>query len=235
MKVRRTDGLVGNGLVLTAALLYLCEFVGIIGSNLHTMPGVPGDHSSLRAMYAGQTSATGFVVGWAGLVLPGRVLLVLGMRQALIASDSTGRLSAGWRTLLSWAVVLMGLGVAAELVESCVNAGTAAAAASDSSDVVFALDRVAHYLLASVYGPSGTATAIVGVAMWRSGVFPRVLAALMAGLGAIGALNGALLSGPATAPLQDGLTVINLLAFVVLLWLGILVFRHRPTGTSATS
>jgi hypothetical protein len=225
-KPRRTDGLVGNGLVLVAVVLYLCEFVGIIASHVHPMPTVPGAGTSLRTTYAGQAGATGFLVGWYALVLPGRVLIVLAMRQALLASAAE-RLTGAWRSALDWTVPLMGIGVVAELVHACVNAGTAAAVGHDTS-TAFALDRVAHYLLVTVYGPSGLALTIIGVSAWRSGVFPRILAGVLTALGVVQTLNGALLSAPSTASLQDGLTVLNLLLFVVLIWLGVLVFRHRP-------
>jgi hypothetical protein len=226
-KPRRTHGLVGNSLVLVGVLLYLCEFVGIIASHVHTMPTVPGAGTSLRTTYAGQAGATGFMVGWYALVLPGRVLLALALRQALLAS-AADRLAGAWRTALDWTVTMMAIGVVAELVSGCVEAGTSAAAQHGDAASVFALDRVAHYLLVTVYGPSGVALTIVGLAMWRTGVFPRVLAGVLTVLGVVQAVNGTLLSSPSTASLQDGLTVLNLLSFVVLIWLGVLVFRHRP-------
>jgi chromate transport protein ChrA len=228
IRTRRTDGLVGNGLLLSAVVLYLCEFVGIIASHVHTMPTLPGSSAhDIATTYRGQAGATGFLVGWFALVLPGRVLIVVAMRQALLAS-AADRLADAWRSALDWSVALISLGVVAELAQACVNAGTAAAAGRGDMTTAFALDRVAHYLLVTVYGPSGLALAIVGSAAWRSGVFPRVLAGLLTILGVVQAVNGALLSAPSTASLQDGLTVLNLLGFVVLLWLGVLVFRHRP-------
>jgi hypothetical protein len=232
-KTRRSDGLVGNALVLAAVVGFLCEFVGIIASGVHTMPTLPGSSThELVTAYRHQTGPTGFVVGWYSLVLPFRVLIVLGLRQALLASTPE-RFGSTWRTLLSWAVGLMALGVAAELASVCVDAATAAAFAHGSSDVVFALDHLAHYLQVALYCPSGMATALVGAAMWRSGVFPRALAGLVTGLSAVQLVSGALLSGPSTAALQDGLTVLNLLSFVVLLWGGVLVFRHRSRAERA--
>jgi hypothetical protein len=225
-KPRRTDGLVGNGLVLAGVVLFLCEFVGIIASHVHTMPTVPGSGTSLHTTYADQAGATGCLVGWYALVLPGRVLIAIALRQALLAS-AVDRLAGAWRSALDWAVVLMGIGVVAELVSGCVDAGTSAAAQHGDTASVFTLDRVAHFLLVTVYGPSGLALVIIGLAAWRSGVFPRVLAGVLTALGVVQALNGALLSAPSTASLQDGLTVLNLLLFVVLIWLGVLVFRHR--------
>jgi hypothetical protein len=226
-KTRRTDSLVGNSLVLVGVVLYLCEFVGIIASHVHTMPTVPGAGTSLHTTYAGQAGATGFLVGWYALVLPGRVLIVLALRQALLAS-AADRLTDVWRTALDWAVTLMAIGVMAELAQAGVNAGSAAASGHGDASTVFVLDQVAHYLLVTVYAPSGLALAIVALAALRSGVFPRVLAGILTALGLVQLLNGALLSAPSTASLQDGLTVLNLLVFVVLIWLGVLVFRHRP-------
>ncbi len=77
------------------------------------------------------------------------------------------------------------------------------------------------------------ATVLLALAMWRSGVFPRVLAGLIMGFSAIQLVSGALLSGPSTARLQDNLTVVNLLSFVVMLWLGVLVFLHRPRAAAS--
>src|ERR1700712_1570339 len=85
---RRSAGLVGNRLVLLGGILFLCEFVGIIGSHVHAMPALPGAGGvSLRAMYGGQAGTTGFLVGWYSLVMPGRLLFTLGLRRAVLASD----------------------------------------------------------------------------------------------------------------------------------------------------
>jgi hypothetical protein len=121
-----------------------------------------------------------------------------------------------------------------EMAADAVLAATAATARhGGSTGTVYALDHLAHYLQVALYCPSGMATALVGVAMWRSGVFPRALAALVTGLSAVQLVSGALLSGPSSAALQDGLTVLNLLSFVVLLWGGVLVFRHRSRAERA--
>jgi hypothetical protein len=230
-KTRRTDGLVGNSLVLVGVVVFLCEFVGIIASHVHTMPTVPGAGTSLTTTYSGQAGATGFLVGWYALVLPGRVLIALGLRQALLSSAGD-RLAGAWRSALDWAVALMVVGVVVELGSACVEAGASAVAQRGDTTSVFALDRVAHYLLVAVYGPSGVALTVVALAMWRSQVFPRVLTSLLTVLGLVQAVNGALLSAPSTASLQDGLTVLNLLGFVVLIWLGVLVFRRRPRSAT---
>jgi hypothetical protein len=233
-KSRRSDGLVGNRLVLLGAVLYLCEFIGIIASHVHTMPTVPGAGTSLGTTYAGQVGATAFLVGWYSFVLPGRVLFFAALRQALVESDGPGRLGRSWRTLLDWAVLLVGVGVVMEMAADAVLAATAATARHGGSPgTVYALDHLAHYLQVALYCPSGIATALVGVAMWRSGVFPRALAGLTAFLGVEQALNGALLTGPSTAGLQDGLTVFNLLTFVAILWIAILAFRHTPRAVVA--
>jgi hypothetical protein len=233
-KTRRSDRLVGNRLVLLGAVLYLCEFVGIIASHVHTMPTVPGAGTSLGTTYAGQVGATAFLVGWYSLVLPGRVLFFAALRQALVSSDGSERLGRSWRTLLDWAVLLVGIGVVVEMAAGAVLAATAATAShGGSAGTVYALDHLAHYLEVALYCPSGIATALFGVAMWRSGVFPRVLAGLTAFLGAEQALNGSLLTAPSTAGLQEGLTVLNLLAFVAILWIAILTFRRTPRAVPA--
>jgi hypothetical protein len=233
---RRSAGLVGNRLAFVGAVLYLCEFVGIIASHVSTMPAVPG--ASLHAVvstYAGQAGATGFLAGWFSLVLPGRVLFVLGVRRAVLDSEATapsGRRTS--RTLLDWAVVLMAVGVVTEVVSGAVLAGAAASATRGDGTVAFALDRVAHYLQVAIYCPSGVAVLILAVTMWRSGVFPRILAGVTVALGALQAVNGAVLSAPSTASLQDGLTVFNLLSMVAIVWIGVLLLVRTRSSAPAS-
>jgi hypothetical protein len=229
-RARRTDGLVGNRLMLAGVVLYLCEFIGILASRVDTMPVLPGSslHQILSA-YDGQVGATGFLVGWFSLVLPGRILLALGLRRAVLDSQPTGAVRPRVRgALLDWAVALMAVGVATEVVSGAVLAGAAASAARGDSGDVFALDRVGHYLQVAGYCPTGTALVVLAAAMWRSGVFPRVLTGAALGTAAVQAVSGSLLSAPSMASLQDGLTAFNLLDMLVLLWIGVLVFRRTP-------
>jgi hypothetical protein len=223
---RRSAGLVGNRLVLLGGILFLCEFVGIIGSHVHTMPALPGTSSaSLRTMYDGQAGVAGFLVGWYSLVIPGRLLFTLGLRRAILASDRSGRAP---RTLLDWAVSLMGVGVVLEMASAAVLAAAAASATRGDDAVLFALDRMAHTFQVAITCPSGLALAVVAFAMWRSGVFPRMLAGPMLMIGGVQVVSGALLAGPSTASLQDSVTALNLINFGLILWAGILVFRRRP-------
>lgn len=219
----RHAALVGNRMALAGAVLYLCEFVGLVLSHAQHLPHVPGTPpGSIVASYAGHAGGLGFLVGWFGLVQAGRVLFVLGVATALARSGRPD-------PLLGFATALTVIGVALEIGSEALAAGAAELAARGQSGGAIALDRGASYLAAGLLAPTGLALLLTAWAMLRSALFSRVLAGLglLAGLAVVGA---GLASGPANADLQDTLSTGVLVMWVFMLWAGVVLWRRTPAG-----
>lgn len=211
--------LVGNRLALAGTVLYLCEFIGLALSHAQHLPHIPGTAADgVVASYAGHAGGLGFLVGWFGIVQPGRVLFVVGVGAALSAS--------GRRNPLVWfAAALMALGVALEIASEALAAGAGELAGSGEASGAIALDRGASYLAAGILAPSGLAMLLTAWVMLRSGLFNRVLAAigLLAGASVVAA---GLASEPANAGLQDSLTTGVIVSWVFMLWTGVALCRR---------
>lgn len=201
--------LVGNRWALAGAIMYLLEWVAIVGV-LAAVTGIhgagPGGAAGVQIptatgtkpadIFSGYTAAnaaaTALSAGWYGLVLPGRILLIAGIRQALRRS---------WRdsALADLAVAAMALSVLMEIASYWVAAGVGQAATSgaDQSAVVTG-HAIASMLNVGLFSPLGLSILAVSVVMWQSRVFPWWLCLL-------GGLSGAALCvGGLTAGFQTG-------------------------------
>lgn len=210
----------GNWIVLTGTLLYLSELVGIGlagASRLPTKPATPPGEVLHR--YAGHASGVAFLVGWLALVVIGRVLVIVGLRDSLRRSGH----APAW---LDLAVIAMTLGVAFEVAGQGMAAGAAALAGAANDTAALALDRGGVYVQSAFLAPTGLAVLLAGAAMLRSRLFPRILVAigLIAG---ILLLAAGLLNLPGQATLQDNLTVGTVVMWIWMLWTGILLARRR--------
>jgi hypothetical protein len=201
--------LVGNRWALAGAIMYLLEWVAIVGV-LAAVTGIhgagPGGAAGVQIPTATGTkpadifseytaanaAATALSAGWYGLVLPGRILLIAGIRQAL-------RRSWGDSALADLAVAAMALSVLMEIASTWVAAGVGQAATSgaDQSAVVTG-HAIASMLNVGLFSPLGLSILAISVVMWQSRVFPWWLCLL-------GGLSGAALCvGGLTAGFQTG-------------------------------
>jgi hypothetical protein len=201
--------LVGNRWALAGAIMYLLEWVAIVGV-LAAVTGIhgagPGGAAGVQIptatgtkpadIFSGYTAAnaaaTALSAGWYGLVLPGRILLIAGIRQAL-------RRSWGDSALADLAVAAMALSVLMEIASYWVAAGVGQAATSgaDQSAVVTG-HAIASMLNVGLFSPLGLSILAISVVMWQSRVFPWWLCLL-------GGLSGAALCvGGLTAGFQTG-------------------------------
>jgi hypothetical protein len=80
-----------------------------------------------------------------------------------------------------------------------------------------------------LYGPTGVAVLCCGVAMWRSGLFPRALAVLGAVAGAAFVVDALAFDAPRFAGIQGALNAAVLLFWIWMLWSGVLLWRRIPT------
>lgn len=214
--------LVGNRLVLAGTVLYLLEWVAIIGGQAWEPPYALSDSpDQVLDGYLGQGHSLGWVATWFSVVLLGRVLIIIGLRKSL--SDS-GR----HHTLMDFAIVAMAASVIIEVVTYGLIASAGAHADNGgSAETVHVLNQVGVTLEDLVVGPYGLAVALACWCMWRSGLFPRVLC----GLGAVGSaailLDTMALGGPAYPGVEDPLAGNGtLLTWIWMIWAGVLLWRR---------
>lgn len=160
------------------------------------------------------------MAGWFAVVLLGRVLLFIGLRQAL--SDSGRR-----HPLMDLAVVASAVSVCLEIA-SYGLAGAAAGRleAGDEAGMVL-LDQAGAGLNVMIGGGLGVAIVCAAYSMWRSGLFS-------APLNVLGAVSGAAIIGaqltvpPSLGTIFDILYVFPLVFWVWMIWAGAVCWRRTP-------
>lgn len=219
------DRLVGNRLALAGAVLYLLEWVAIIAAAVNVPAPFDAASADVLKAYSGHAGAFGWAAGWFSVVLLGRVLFAVGVRTALRES---GRPQA----LMDVAVAAMTVSVALEVATYALAAGIAQAPAG--AEAVRMLDSSAHVLNNVVDGPLAVSVLCTGIAMWQSGLFARWLAAVGAGIGAVLTVAALVLMGPSRSGALDVVTSVVLLWWMWLVWVGVVLWRHRRPASSAT-
>jgi hypothetical protein len=213
-------------MVLLGAALYLLDGGASAGAHRGGRAGPPGTTGAVTHAYSGHANAFGWAAGWFSVVLLGRVLLVVGLRAALAHR-------ARLRPLLDLAVVAMTVSVALEVVTYAVAAGAAAALSRGaSSQQVAALDSVSWDLDLMVYGPLGVSVLVSALAMWRSGLFSRVLCGAGGLAGVALVVQALLFSGPDRSSVAEGLQAGVLLFWIWMIWTAVVVWRRRPPGAA---
>jgi hypothetical protein len=171
--------LVGNRVALVGAAMYFLEWVGIL-----SIPSVPTeklghDPNAIVAAY-GHPKAIGLAAGWFSVVLFGRVIFTIGLRDAFRGLRRE-------RLFANIAVAAMGLSVAIEVISFGITAAAAwVAEAGGNPGAVVALDAASEVGFLLVIGPIGVSVLAGSIAMILSRLFPRWL-------GWVGVLGGALL------------------------------------------
>lgn len=221
--------LAGNRLVLPGAVLYLLEWVAIIAAGVGVPLGAGTSAHEVTAAYAGHADALGWAAGWFGVVLIGRVLLMVGLRSALAASGRS-------QPLMDMAVITMAVSVALEVMVYAVAEGASwSLDYGGSLATTRALDAVAFQTNRTLYGPLGVSVLCAAIAMWRSGLFSRVLVGLGAIAGAVFTVIGLVLVAPRFAGAADPLSAAALLMWAWMLWTGAVAWRARPHGNQSAT
>ena len=229
--------LVGNRWALVGAIMYLLEWVAIVGIQTGVqIPTTPGTTSAEIFKEYSQASASGLALaaGWFALVLPGRILLIAGIRQAL-------RRSWGDSALADLAVAAMALSVLLQIASYWVAAGVGQAATSgaDQSAVVTG-HAIASMLNVGVFSPLGLSILAISVVMWQSRVFPWWLCLLGGLSGAamcVGGLTAGFYSGGRFQQVANNAQFGELGFLVWMLVTGVILFRAagqpRPKSAAA--
>jgi len=223
----RSSDLAGNRLVLAGAALYLLEWVAIVLAGVGVPLGATASARDVVAGYTGHTQALGWAAGWFSVVLLGRVLLMVGLRSALVRSGRS-------HPLMDAAVVAMAVSVALEVVVYAVAAGASWSLAHGGSlAATRALDAVAFEVNETIYGPLGVSVLCAAVAMWRSELFSRVLAGLGVASGAVFTALGVAFVAPRFAAVADALSSAALLLWIWMIWTGVVAWRARQAVSHA--
>jgi len=224
--------LVGNRLALAGAIIYLLEWVGIIGFNTGNVPAAQGAKAAeIVAQYTQHGTGVELLAGWLSLVLLGRILFVAGIRDGL-------RRSGAEMLSVDFALVAMAVSVALEIAAFAVAGGAVQAVArgADQSTIV-GIDAAANWLDLSILAPFFVSVLVASFAMLRSRLFPAWLCWLGLAAGVVGCVDG-VIAGPAFAAGGSFYQAFQLLSAAVLaawLWMlvtGVVLFRaagRQPT------
>lgn len=208
----RTQGraLIGNRLALAGAIIYLAEWVGIIGFHSGNVPAAQGAKAAeIVAQYTQHGTGVELLAGWLSLVLLGRILFVAGIRDGLRKS--------GAETLLAdFALAAMAVSVILEIGAFAV-AGGAVQALSKGADqsTIVGIDAAANWLDMVIVTPFGVAVLAASFAMLTSRLFPAWLCWLGLAAGVVGTVDGVIM-GPAFGAGGAFFQVAQILSFAVL-------------------
>lgn len=219
----RADAIVGNRWMLVGGVVYLLEWVAIVGGAVagvsnSAVRGLPV--SDMLDSYAGHADVVAFMAGWFAVCLLGRILIFIGLRQSL--EDS------GYRhPLMDLAVVASAVSVTVEIAAYGLSMIAAAFAHSGDRASAQALDQAGAGVNLMLAGGLGVALLCSVYCTWRAGVFPVVLnvVGLVGGLAAVGAQ---LTLPPSWQALNDVLYVAPLFLWIWMLWGGVLLWRRTP-------
>ena len=225
-----SSGLVGNRWVLVGGLLYLLEWVaifgvGAVGVQAFVTRGSSG--AELLATYAGHPDAMFAMAGWFAIALLGRILVFIGLRQALADSRRS-------HLLMDFAVAVAAVSVTIEIAAYGLAAGATVPAASGDAALTQAIDQAAVGLNLMIAGGLGVAILCSSYVMGRSGLFPLPLNVIGAVSG-IAIIGAQLTVSPALEPLFTILFIFPTLFWIWMLWAGVVCWRRTPAREPAPS
>lgn len=221
----QAQALIGNRLTLVGAILYLLEWVGIIGFHPGNVPAAQGAKpAEIVAEYAQHGTGIALLAGWLSLVLLGRILFVAGIRDGLRKS--------GAETLLAdFALGAMAVSVILEIGAFAV-AGAAVQAVAKGADqsTIVGIDAAANWLDMTIIAPFAVAVLVVSFAMLRSRLFPAWLCWLGLAAGFVGMVDGVILgeafyAGGAFFQVAQILSLAALAAWVWMIGAGVVLLR----------
>jgi hypothetical protein len=156
------------------------------------------------------------------VVLLGRILLMIGLREALADSGRPHR-------LMNLATAAMAVSVTVEIATYAIVAGAARSTDKGGSlATIRSIDAVAFGLNNMIFGPLGVAVLCAGLAMWRSGLFNRVLPWLAIVSGALLVLAAAALQAPSLSAVAGPFTLAVPLFWIWMIWTGVVCSRAAP-------
>jgi len=223
----------GNRLALAGAVLYFLEWVVIVIAPSLPTDKLGKDPASIAAAYAHQPARTALLAGWLSVVLLGRILFIVAVRDALREVPRA-------HVLLDWAVAAMAVSVVIEIVDyALVASGAWLAHAGASAATIVALDTAGTILFLMIFGPVGVSALAASIAMRQSRLFPAWLCWLGVAGGALLALGGIIAASAqgSSGGFHDVGGVLGAIPVaIVWIWLvatGVVVWRAAPNARGA--
>ena len=214
--------LVGNRLVLIGAVVNLLAGVPIIAAHATSPLGAASTAAEVASTYTGSTDAYAWAAGWFSVLMLGRILLMIGLREALADSGRPQR-------LMSLAIAAITVSVIVEIAALAIVSGAAGSMDKGGSlETIRSIDAVAYGLYQMIWGPLGVAVLCAGLAMRRSGLFHRVLPWLAVVSGAVLALGAAALEAPSLSDVAAPLQLAVPLFWIWMIWTGVACWRAAP-------
>jgi hypothetical protein len=218
-----TRTIAGNRLVLAGVIVYLCEWVAIIGAGGVDSMFAPGTSpEKVLAAYAGHSNAIAWASGWFSVVLLGRVLFAVALRHGL-------RTSGRDDPVAEFGVLAMLAGVISEV--TAYGVVTAAALLADhggSADTVAGFDTAALSIEGLLWGATGVAVVALSWSMFRSAFFSRILCALGMVGGTALLIAGLVFNAPEYSGIQGALGGGVPVIWVWMVWTGVVMWRRTP-------
>ncbi len=225
-RASRKFPLVGNRMMLAGAFLYILEWVAIIWTNsrgVAASAAIGDSTAQLLSSFKGNETALSVMAGWFSLVLIGKILIIIGLKNALAAS---GRSHA----IMDFAVVMMAISVVFEVLTYALFANAAQLGATHPESML-AQEWTSGALYGFVYGSLGVSVFCSSWAMLRSELFPKALPIVGIIGGVLMALS-VLFIAPSLSNIlgpQEGV----LLFWIWMVWAGILLWKKAPQKVSA--
>ncbi|MGZ5416392.1 MAG: hypothetical protein ACXWDI_04365 [Nocardioides sp.] len=218
------EDLVGNRWMLAGGIVYLLEWVAIIGTGMVGLGSVVtrgASESDLLESYGGHVDSASFMAGWFAIVLLGRILVFVGLRRALVDS---GR----GHPLMDLAVVVAAVSVTLEIASYGLAVAAADRAEAGDRQGMLLLDAAGTGLNLMIGGGLGVAIVCSAYAMSSSGMFPTAVNVLgwVSGVAIVGAQ---LTVAPSWQTVFDILYVFPLVFWVWMIWAGVVLWRRTPS------
>jgi uncharacterized protein DUF4386 len=222
--------LVGNRWTLIGAVVYLLEWVAIIGLPSGQTPApVLMKPETMLAQFSAHTTALAISASWFGLVLLGRILYVAGLRHALRRSGSE-------LVLADVALAAMTASVVIEVISYSLVAAAAQLAPGGNSTAVIALNAAGQWINLMIITPFAVSIAAAAAGQLQSRLFPAWIVWLGLVAGLIGILDGVLI-GPAYVvggTLEHTVMIGSVATLGVWVWMlatGILLWRRTKPAS----
>ena len=218
------EDLVGNRWMLVGGIVYLLEWVAIIGTGMVGLGSVVtrgASESDLLESYGGHVDSASFMAGWFAIVLLGRILVFVGLRRALADSGRA-------HPLMDLAVVASAVSVTLEIASYGLAVAAADRAEAGDRQGMMLLDAAGTGLNLMIGGGLGVAIVCSAYAMSRSGMFPTALNVLgwVSGVAIVGAQ---LTVAPSWQTVFDILYFFPLVFWVWMIWAGVVLWRRTPS------
>ena len=220
-RAMRKFPLVGNRMMLAGALIYLLGLVTFFWSSSRGIEtaAIGTSATDLIATFKGNETAITVMAGWFSLVLIGRILIIIGLKNALASSGKS-------HPIMEFAVIMMAISVAFEILTYTFFATASVLGAAHPEGMV-ALGWTSGVLNSIVFGTIGVSVFCSAWAMFRSELFPKTLPVLGMVAGIPLALS-ALFFAPSLKDIGGGLAMGGVFFLIWMLWTGILLWKKAP-------